>query len=329
VNTLRALGSNLVLISPASGHCIRHYESPFHSIEASLLHPNDSIHDFASSTAGRIPAENNSSYSQHVQDRWTDDDVLQGCEGTRSFEPLGILDDLSFNGDSCIQDDDPMKCIDPRLTIMEHESQNFSPSVTSQPAPEALAQSFRSQSLSYPILPEIQRVPLAAYTEIWQDLDPYNFHSLSFPTSTHWSPFQPASPTSSEQVSSDAPDGKMEIVATCVSYMCPTCQKSFTTDRQYKNHVGALGCHTSFNCHDCGQNFKQKKDLQRHRGHTKAASSCSKGRTVGIQVKPFACTCKKAYPRKDSLLRHLRRYASETPRRHRCKACSHVPCSCS
>jgi hypothetical protein len=274
--------------------------------------------------------ESNYECSQNVRDWWTDcDDGLRGCEGVLLSEPLGMLNDFSPIEKGCVQYDNTPKYIDPRLLARpEHEPFNCSPSVINQSAPEALAQVTQSQPLLNPTLPESQGISPIGYTEAHsdkQELDPWNFYNSSFPVPPYSSPPQSASPTRSDQISSDTPDGKIGIVATPKRYMCQTCQRSFATERQYQNHVRASSCHTPFNCLDCGRKFGILKDLQRHRGHTKAASSCSKVKTVGT----FACTCSpKAYTRKDSLQRHLRKFAGEMPQQHRCKGCNHARCRC-
>jgi hypothetical protein len=335
---LRTLGLILVLICPPSDHRIRQYgHSPFLTAETSLLHLDVSIHDFASSTADQIPDNPESNYecSQNVRHGWTEyDDVLQGYEGVLLSEPLGVPDDLFSTGDSYVRCDNPVKYIDPRLlTNPGHESLNCSMPVISQLGLEALAQVTHSQSFSNPILPETQHIPSTAYTEVPSDRQELNlriYYSPYLPVPLDSSSSQSASPTRSDQTSSDTPEGKIEIVATRARYVCVTCKESFTTERRYRNHVGALGCHTPFDCHDCGRKFKNAKDLRRHRGHNQAASSCPKFKTAGVRANPFACTCStKTYTRKDSLQRHLSKFARDKPQHHRCKACNHAQCRCS
>jgi transposase-like protein len=302
VKILRAIYLIARLTCLASDHRIRQYgQSPIHSTGTLPFHPNDPIHDSSSVSCAsdQIPASNYEC-SQDARDWWMAyDDELQGCEGVTISEPLGILDDLPPTRDSFVQYDNPLKYIDPRLlAIPEHESLSCSP-VIIQHVPEALAEVTRSQSLLHTILPEIQHTSPAVYTKAPSDRQELNHANFSFS--------QSASPTRSDQTSSDTPEGKMEIVATRARYVCRTCQESFTTDRQYRNHVKLLSCDTSFKCHDCGRSFKAARSLQRHRGTTEAASCCPKVKTIGIQSKPFGCKRSgKAYTRKDSLQRHLR-----------------------
>jgi hypothetical protein len=332
VKILRALYPIVVLKHLASDHRIRHGQTSVHSAEASQLHPHDSIHGSVSLTADWIPdfAESNYECSHDVPDWWTDYGVRQGYEGVSVFEPPGVLDDLFPIGGSSVQYDNPLMYINPcLLTRPEHESLICSTSVISQSAPEALAQVTQSQSLLDPLPPDTPRLPSTIYTKAVgdrQESESRKLRGLFYPTSPHLSPSQSASPASSGQASSDAPDGKMEIATTGAKYLCPACRTSFSSDLRYRKHLGALSCQKLFNCHDCELRFKNAKDLQRHRGHTKAASSCRKRKAVGLRVKPFACTCKlKAYTRKDSLLRHLR---DTDPLSHRCKACDNASCSC-
>jgi hypothetical protein len=258
--------------------------------------------------------------------------VPPSFEGAQSFGPIGILDDLFPTGRPSIQDNS-QEYIDPfLLTIPEHESQNRSQSVISRLVPEALAQGSRSQSLLDSLHPEAQHIPPITYMGILghnEELQQQQFLGPSSPTSLHLSTFQSASPTSSDQVSSDTQGGKIEIVSTSAKISCLLCQESFQTTLRYRKHLGAFGCKTLFSCYDCGRKFKIEKDLQRHRGHNKAASSCPQRKGIGLGVKPFACTCNsKAYTRKDSLLRHLREHVNDKPQHHRCKACDHHPCRC-
>jgi hypothetical protein len=336
VKILRALYPIVVLKHLASDHRIRHGQTSVHSAEASQLHPHDSIHGSVSSTADWIPdfAESNYECSHDVPDWWTDCGVRQGYEGVSVFEPPGVLDDLFPIGGSSVQYDNPLMYINPcLLTRPEHEPLICSTSVISQSAPEALVQVTQSQSLLNSTLPESQRISTIAYTEApsdKQELDSCNFYNSSFPVPPYSSPSQSASPTRNDQISSDTPHEKMEIVAARKRHVCQTCQRPFTTGHQYRNHVGVLGCHSRFDCNDCGRKFKNTKDLQRHRGETGAVSSCPKAKTVGTQFKPFACTCSpKAYTRKDSLQRHLRKYATDMPQQHRCRACNNAQCCCS
>jgi DNA-directed RNA polymerase subunit RPC12/RpoP len=302
VKILRAIYPIVRLTCLASDHCIRQYgQSPDHSTGTLLFHPDDPIHDSSSVSwaADQIPASNYEC-SQNAWDWWTAyDDELQGCKSITISEPPGILDDLPPTRDSFVQYDNPLKYIDPSLLATpEHESLSCS-SVISQPVPETLAEFTQSQSFLNTMLPEIQRIPSAAYTET-----PSNRQELNHANSLF---SQSASPTRSDQTSNDTPEGKMEIVATRARYVCRTCQESFTTDRQYRNHVKTLSCQTSFKCHDCGRSFKAARSLQRHRGTTEAASCCPKVKTIGTQSKPFGCKRSgKAYTRKDSLQRYLR-----------------------
>jgi hypothetical protein len=354
VKILRAVCPTFVLTCLASDHigqyvkndhCVERGQSPVYSAEISLLHPNDSIHEYVSSTTGRIPEIVESSFecSDYVQYCWTDNDVLQGYGGSQSFEPLGIQDDLFPNRDSCVQYDNLAGYVDSSLfTIQDHKPLNYSPSVISQSTSEALAQ---SQSFLDLIYTETQHthsdsrpmrfrehIPSTLYTEPTgerQESEPHNFNNLSYPASLHLSSSQSASPASNGQVSSDAPSGKMEIAPAGAKHVCPTCRESFASDLRYRKHRSALSCQTQYLCHDCERKFKNAKDLQRHRGHTKADSSCPKLKAVASRVKSFACTCNlNAYTRKDSLLRHFREHAGIDPQSHRCRACDHAPCSC-
>jgi hypothetical protein len=321
----------LALTCLASDHRIRQYgRSPVHPAETSLLHPNDSIHGSASSTADWIPDLLDSNYecSQNVRDWpwWTGDDVLQGFEGVLLSEPPDVLDDPR------ILYDNPLEYIDPcLLTKPEHESLIYSPSVIIQPALETSAQRTQSQSSLISTFPALQRPVSTTCTKApseTQESDLEKFRDSSFSVPLYSSPSQSASPTRSDQNSSDTLGGKMQLIATRAKHVCRTCQESFTTERQYQNHIRALSCHTPFNCDDCGQTFKTARSLQRHRGHTKAASSCSKVKIVDTRFKPFGCTCSQAYTRKDSLQRHLRKDAGDAPRQHRCRTCNHARCRC-
>jgi hypothetical protein len=329
--------SIIILTYLVSDHRIRQYgPSPVYSIEIPLFHPNDSINNSVSSTADCIPAilESNYECSPNVRDRWTDYDLLQVHEGVQYSEPLTILDNWFPIGDSAVQDDNPQEYIDPSvLTRSEHEPLNYYPSGISQSVSEASAQ---SQFLLNPIPPDIQHIPSTTYTaalDYEQESGSRKSQRLSYPAPLQSSPSQPASPASSGQASSDAPEGKMEIASARTKYVCPSCRESFTTGLRYRRHFGVLGCQTSSFCHDCGKKFTKEKDLQRHRGHTNAAPSCPKLKAIDPRVKPFACTCNlKAYKRKDSLLRHLRNlrgHAGDDLQQHRCKACDRAFCSCS
>jgi hypothetical protein len=229
------------------------------------------------------------------------------------------------------QSANPLEYISPRLlTTQEHEHQNYFTSGFSQSTIEAVTQDSHSQSLLDFHSCEVQQesstsdMPQEDHSGIQERLleIPQNFSaSVSCP-----SPTQSASPASSGLASSDAPNGKMEIPPANCNMICSTCNKSFPSLRQYKKHMGPLGCQALFPCHDCGQKFKNKKDLQRHRGHKNATSSCSKLKSgadaIGPQVKPFICTsCRKGFTRKDSLIRHSRKHQTR-------KVCKLSPCKC-
>jgi hypothetical protein len=233
------------------------------------------------------------------------------------------------------QSTESTKYIDPYLlTRLEHEPQDLSPSEISQPIAETLAESTQSQS---PFDPKKQKNKNYASISVsrlsindecleW-DVELTQAPCSSRSTDPSQSPI--SSSSISEQASSDKQEGKIEISAASARLTCPTCQESFPTALRYRKHMGALACHMPFSCHDCGRKFKKAKDLQRHRGHAKAASSCPKLRNSESQAKPFACTCNsKAYTRKDSLLRHLREHSRDGMQHHRCRACNRSPCTC-
>jgi hypothetical protein len=259
------------------------------------------------------------------------DDVLYGYEGLQlcnTFESPGYWPAWEATD---TQSANPLEYISPcLLTTQEHEHQNYSLSGFSQSI-EAFTQDSHSQSLLDFHSCEVQQESSTSgmpqegqsgrqerFTE-----SPQNF---SASVSSCLSPAHSASPASSGLSSSNAPNGKMEIPPANCNTICSTCKKSFLSLLQYKRHMRTLGCQAVFPCHDCGQKFKNKKDLQRHRGHKNATPSCSKLKcktdAIGLQVKPFVCTsCPKAFTRSDSLIRHLGKHQT-------CKVCKHPPCKC-
>lgn len=317
-----------------SDHCINYGQSPFFAAEASLLHPNDLIYDSVFPIAGRISDDilasdlERSPYVQYDQGD-NSNHVLPNHENV-GVEKLTSQFDYLYE-----QSTESTKYIDPYLlTRQEHEPQDWFPSEISQPIAETLAQSTQSQSLFDLTKPKtkINTSTSVAHLTINDDCLEWDVELKQAPSSSRYTdPSQSPISSSSvdEQVPSDKPEGKIEISATSTSLMCPTCQESFSTALRYRKHMGALACHMPFSCHDCGRKFKKEKDLQRHRGHAKAASSCPKLRNSEFHAKPFACTCNsKAYTRKDSLLRHLRKHARDGMQHHRCRACNRSPCTC-
>lgn len=280
----------------SSDHRIRHSGlSPyFYAAEASLLRPNDSIHDSASTTAGRIPdtlSESNDDRSLHVPCRWTDsmDSVLPECLS----KPLEYID----------------PCL---LATQEHEHQHYLLSEISQSAIEASAQNFQSQFLLDFNYPEVQ-LSLPTPNSFPGSRGGRREELLS--RCSRPVPSQTTGSSSSGEPPSDAPDGKMKISPVQHRSVCPACKKAYPSPSQYRKHLRVLGCQASFSCNGCVKQYKYKKDLQRHQGHKNALPACKKPKsgpnTVGAEVNPFACIrCLKVYTRKDSLIRHMRTHKS-------------------
>lgn len=250
--------------------------------------------------------------------------------GNVRVEKLNSQFDYSYE-----QSTESTKYIDPYLlTRLEHEPQDWLPSEISQPIAETLAQSIQSQSLFDPTKQENKNYTSTSVSHLTINDDCLKWdveltQAPCSPRSTDPSHSPITSSSNSEQASSDKQEGRIEISAASPRLTCPTCQKSFSAALRYRKHMGTLACHMPFLCHDCGREFKNAKDLRRHRGHAKAASSCPKLRNLESQAKPFACTCNsKAYTRKDSLLRHLRVHARDGLHQHRCRACNQSPCTC-
>jgi uncharacterized Zn-finger protein len=237
------------------------------------------------------------------------DDVLHGDVG--EWLSMEAVDTDFLN---------PPEYINPGLlTMQQHEHQNYFVSGIDQSNLGDLTPNSQSQSLLDLYPPNVQQPPSTPKSaqesrsgrqerllEVQQD-----FLASASPC---LSPTQSASPASSGQTSSDAPDGKIEILPAQLNITCPTCKKSFSSSRQREKHIGALRC-LPFPCHGCGKKFKNMKDFQRHRGHESATPSCIELKSglnaAGLQVKPFACTysqCQKAYTRKDSLIRHMQKH---------------------
>ncbi|PSN64352.1 hypothetical protein BS50DRAFT_646364 [Corynespora cassiicola Philippines] len=91
--------------------------------------------------------------------------------------------------------------------------------------------------------------------------------------------------------------GKMEISRLAI-------QRVRRHANQRQKITDAVG--SDIKCNACNRKFTLAKDLVRHRDSTSCSSSPAAKRDRSDMKKKFVCTCGKSYPRKDSLLRHLR-----------------------
>jgi hypothetical protein len=115
--------------------------------------------------------------------------------------------------------------------------------------------------------------------------------------------------TSETQVTDEPPPkGKTLIDSVHSEFACSSCKRYFTSNVRYRQHIRQRFS-VQYICEACGKSFTLLKDLNRHKGSSKASlSAChvrpSKGPT---SAKGFTCFCKRPFSRHDSLLRHINR----------------------
>jgi hypothetical protein len=243
--------------------------------------------------------------------------VLQTSE---CLTNLPILDDTLYeSAPTGASSTEYSKYIDPSLiTLQGHESQScFLPEI-GQSTGGVLTQDAQSQ-FSPNFLPNVVQQSLPAPSSTMPSLEQALIFYPSPPSvpSSADSAILSASLSDNSRASNDTPHRKREISSTPKSL-------------RHRQHVKRRNRQDVSRCQHCETNFSHPKDLTRHLGNGRAAPSCSALKATGSQEKPFACTCHKAaYPRKDSLQRHMNRENTrEKQQQHRCRTCNCCRCTC-
>jgi hypothetical protein len=219
------------------------------------------------------------------------------------------------------------------LTEQTHEPHCFPPSEISQSTDGALAENPQSQSRPSFTLPDVSHPSLIPGRSDYRSNNTFNsgsqrFSSVSTPSSLERSPSHSTTVLSNSCGSEEAANSKRRISLAHGTYSCLTCKDTFSNEAGYRKHRRHANCTASSpkpRCSACERVFTLSKDLKRHQVH-----GCPASKSESRQLKLFTCSCgERAYPRKDSLQRHIRNAnTQEHSQRHKCNACKHCQCRC-
>lgn len=299
------------VLTKYSDHCIKQCgDCPHRAAAAHLLYSDDPIYESVSFNDAWL-------FDDYKSHNVCSDDVLQWrtdlsvdtlYHGDSSV--LGTRVESVHSGTSQL----PSWDIEEFITLDLSTSHSYEPDVSlsssiNQSADEAMAENSRSRSCTIFISPTTTPAAIESATYAFGSECVSGFHqrstSVSTPSSSEPWPVHSASPSSSCHSSEKVPTGRREISSTYAEYRCPTCGKVLAGERLYQKHKRCGKCRDPTlvpQCGACRQTFTLPKDLERHQ--TWSCSTLLQGRG---QPKRFVCVqCDRSYPRKDSLLRHVR-----------------------